>query len=74
MSQTTMCANLFQPLEIVPQLRVDRVRQDLIVFAIDDIFLSVQEPRGNLELRRVLDDGHDTLEFIRVELSSTAGP
>lgn len=73
MSQTTMCPNLFQSLQIVTQLRVDRVRQNLIIFAIHDIFLSVQEPGGDLELGGVLDDRHDTLKFIRVELSSAAG-
>lgn len=72
MPQTTVCPNLFQSLQIVPQLRVNRVRQNLVVLAIDDIFLSVQEPGGNLELCGVLDDGHETLKFIRVELSSTA--
>lgn len=73
MSQTTVCPNLFQSLQIISQLRVNRVRQNLIIFAIDDIFLSVQEPGGDLELRGVLDDGHDTLKFIRVELASAAG-
>lgn len=43
-SETTVSADLLQALQIVTQLRVDTVRQDLRVLAIDDIALSVQEP------------------------------
>lgn len=72
-SQTTVCPDLFQSLQVISQLRVHRVRQDLVVFTIHDVFLSVQEPRGDLELGGVLDDGHNALQFIRVELSGSVG-
>lgn len=72
MSQATVGPNLFQSLQVISQLRVNRIRQNLIIFAIDDIFLSVQKPRGDLELSGVLDDSHEALKLIRVELSGTA--
>ena len=73
MTETTVSTNLLQPLQVVTELRVDTVGQDLRVLAIDDVPLPVQEPCWNLELRRVLDDSNDTLEFIRVELASADG-
>ena len=69
-TETTVSTNLLQPLQVVTELRVDTVGQDLRVLAIDDITLPVQEPCGDLELGGVLDDGDETLEFVRVELSS----
>jgi hypothetical protein len=33
--------------------------------------LPVEEPRGDLVLRRVLDDGHEALELLRRELTGT---
>lgn len=57
MPQTTMSTNLLQSFQIITELGVDSVGQDLRVLAIDDIFLPVQEPCGDFELRRVLDDG-----------------
>jgi len=71
MPQTTMCANLLQPLEILTQLGIDAVGEDLGVFAIDNVLLPVQEPGGDLELGGVLDDGDDSLQFVRVEVAST---
>ena len=70
MSETPVSANLLQPLQVITDFRVDTVRQDLRVLAIDDVPLPVQEPRGDLELRGVLDDGDDTLELIGVKLAS----
>ena len=71
-TETTVSTNLLQPLQIVTELRVDTVGQDLRVLAIDDVPLPVQEPRGDLELRGVLDDGDDTLEFLRRDLAGTS--
>ena len=70
MSQTTVSTNLLESLKIVTELRVDTVGQNLRGLAIDDITLPVQEPCGDLELGGVLDDCDETLEFVRVELSS----
>jgi hypothetical protein len=63
-----MRADLFETLEVVAELRVDTVGQDLRVFAVDNVLLSVEEPGRDLELCRVLDDGHDALELVRVEV------
>ena len=71
MSETTVSADLLQALEIVTELRVDGVRENLAVLAIDDVPLPVQEPCGDLELCRVLDNGDETLELVGVELTST---
>ena len=69
-TETTVSTNLLQPLQVITELRVDTVGQNLRVLAIDDVPLPVQEPRGDLELRGVLDDGDDTLELIGVKLAS----
>jgi len=72
MSQSTMSPNLLQPLKIVTKFGVHTVGQYLIVLSIDNIFLPVQEPSRNFELRGVLNDGNKTLELVRVEFSSAA--
>ena len=70
-SQTTVGTDFLQALEIVTDLRVDAVGQDLVVLAVDNVLLPVQEPCGDLELGRVLDDGHNALQLVRVEFTST---
>ena len=71
-TETTVRTNLLEALQVVTELRVDGVRENLAVLAIDDVPLPVQEPCGNLELCWVLDDGDETLKLVRVELTSTA--
>jgi hypothetical protein len=68
-----MGPDLLQPLEIVTQLRVDAVCQNLRVLAIDNVALPIEEPGGDLVLRRILDDGDDALEFFGGELTSAVG-
>lgn len=68
-AETTVGADLLEALEIVTELRVDAVGEDLRVLAVDNIALSVEEPRGNLVLGGVLDDGDDALEFFRGKLT-----
>lgn len=70
MPETTVRTDLLQPLEVVTRLRVDGVGENLRVLAIDNVSLPVQEPCRDLELGRILEDGNDTLELIRVELTS----
>jgi len=70
MSQTTVSTNLLQSLEIVTKFRVNTVGQYLRVFAVNNVLLSVKEPRRDFELRGVLDDGDNTFQFIRVQVSS----
>jgi hypothetical protein len=62
-TQTTVGTDLLQTLQILTQLALHTVGQHLRVLAVDDIALSVQEPRGDLVLGRVLDNGDDALEF-----------
>ena len=71
--ETTVRTDLLQPLKVITELRVHTVGQDLRVLAVNDIPLPVQEPRRDLELRGVLDDGDKTLELIRVQLASAMG-
>ena len=66
-----MSTNLLQALEIVAEFGVDTVGENLRVFTIDDIALTIEEPGWDLVLSRVLDDGDDSLEFFRGELTGT---
>lgn len=70
-TETTMGADFLQALQIVTELRVDTVGKDLVVFAVHNILLPVQEPCWDFVLGGVLDDGDDTLELIGVELTSS---
>ena len=69
-SETTVGADLLEALEILTELGVDTVGKNVRVLAIDDIALSVDEPRGNLVLGRVLEDGDNSLELFGGELTS----
>lgn len=71
-TETTVGTDLLQALKVITELRVDTVGQDLRVLAVDDVPLPVQEPRGDLELSGVLNDGNKTLELIRVQLAGAA--
>jgi hypothetical protein len=66
-----MGPDFLQSLKIITKFRVDTIGQDLGVLAVDNILLSVQEPCRDLELGGVLDDGDDTFQLVRVQLSST---
>jgi hypothetical protein len=69
-SETTVGADLLEALEILTELGVDTVGKNVRVLAIDDIALSIDEPRGDLVLGRVLEDSDDSLELFRGELTS----
>jgi len=66
-----MSTDLLQALEIVAEFGVDTVGENLRVLAIDDIALTIEEPGRNLVLGGVLDDGDNSLEFFRGELTGT---
>lgn len=68
-TETTVRTNLLQPLKVIAELRVNTVGQDLQVLAVDNVPLPVQEPKRDLELGGVLDDGDETFELIRVKLA-----
>ena len=73
MSKTSVRPHLLQPLKILTQFAVDTVRQDVLVFAIDDVSLSVEEPGRDFVLGWVLHDGNDALQFLGREITSTGG-
>lgn len=66
-----MSTDLLQALEIVTEFGVDTVGENLRVFTIDDIALTIEEPGWDLVLGGVLDDGDNSLEFFRGELTGT---
>lgn len=69
MPQTSVRADLLQPLQVVTQLTIDAVGQHLRILAVNDVALSVEEPAWDLVLGRVLDDGDDALEFFGGEIA-----
>lgn len=70
-TETSVGADLLQALEILTELGVHVVGEDLGVFAIGDVALTIEEPAGDLVLGRVLDDGDDAFEFFGGDLSGT---
>merc|ERR1711974_74639 len=70
-TKTTVGSDLLQALDVLAQGHVEVVGKQLRVLAGLDVLLSVQEPVGDLELARVLDDGHGTLDLLVGELAST---
>lgn len=66
-----MSADLLEALEIVTELGVNSVGENLRVLAINDIALSVQEPRWNLVLSWVLNNGDNSLELFGGEFTGT---
>lgn len=63
--------DLLQPLDVITQLGVDLVGNDVEVLAVGHVLSPVQEPSGDLELSRVLHDGDNSLEFIRVKFTGS---
>lgn len=73
MTETTVGADLLQALQILTSLAVESVGHDLVVLAVGDVALSVEEPGRDLVLGRVLEDGDDTLEFFGGEFTGAVG-
>jgi len=69
-TETTVSADLLQAFQIITELGIDTVGENLAVLAIDDIALTIEEPRWDLVLSGVLDDGDDTLEFFGGKFTS----
>lgn len=72
MSQTTMGTDLLQALQILTEFAFHTVGQYLVVLAIDDITLSVQEPLWDFVLCRILNDGDNSFEFFGCDFTGTA--
>ena len=64
-----MCTDLLQAFQILTQFVLHSVCQHLRIFAIDDIALTIEEPRRNFVLCRALDDGDDAFEFFRCDFT-----
>jgi hypothetical protein len=73
MTETAMAAHLLEALKILAPLGLEGVGKHLQVLAGLDILLPVKQPDGDLELKRVLDDGHQTLDLVRLQLTSAVG-
>jgi len=69
MTETAMSTDLLQALQIITKLRIDTVGEDLRVFAVNNIALTIEEPGWDLVLSWVLDDGNDSLQFFGSELT-----
>ena len=69
MTKTTMSTDLLQALQIITKLRVDTVGENLRVFAIHNIALTIEEPGWDFVLGWILDDGNDSLQFFGSELT-----
>jgi hypothetical protein len=60
-TKTTVSADLLQAFQVITKLGVDTVGEDLAVFAIDDIALTIEEPGWDLVLSWVLNNGNNSL-------------
>lgn len=72
-TETTVGADLLQALEVLTELGVDTVGEGVLVLAVDDVALPVEEPGGDLVLSRVLDDGDNALKLFGGKLAGAAG-
>ena len=72
MTQATVGTDLLEALEVLAQLHVERVGDDLRELAVLHVLLPVQHPVRHLELARVLDDRHQTLNLLLGQLTRTA--
>lgn len=70
-TKTAVSADLLQAFDIVTELGVDVLCKELVVLSGLEILLSVQEPKGDLELARVLDDGDELFDFIGRKFSGS---
>ena len=68
-----MITDLLQTFKIITVLGVKDVRDNLRRLTIDNILLSVKEPRRNLVLSGVLENGDNTFQFFRRKLTSSLG-
>jgi len=72
MSNTPVGTDLLQSLQIFSELVIEIVCEELRVFSINDILLSVEEPIGDFVLGGVLEDGDNTFEFFSRKFTCSA--
>lgn len=51
-----MKSELLHPLHVLPEFGIELIGQEVNILAIYQVFLPVEEPGGDLELGRILDD------------------
>jgi hypothetical protein len=68
-TQATVSPDLLEPLQVIAQLHVERVGHHLRKLAVLVVLLPVEHPVGNLELARVLHDGHKPLNLLGSQLA-----
>lgn len=71
MTEAAMHADLFQMLQILTQLVIQVVGEELAELAVLAVFLTIQEPIGDLVRLGVLHNCHQTLQVSLVQLTST---
>jgi hypothetical protein len=69
MSNTPVSTDFLQSLQIFSEFVIKIVCEELRVFSIDNILLSVEKPFGDFVLRGILEDGHDAFEFFSGKLT-----
>ena len=70
-SQTAVSTDLLHSFDIVTKLGGNALCKDLRVLSSLVVLLSVQEPKRNLELTGILNDGHDLFNLIGGQFSGT---
>jgi len=73
-TETAVRPDFLQPLQVITQFAVHGVGQNLTVLAIYDITLPIQEPRRDLVLCGVLNDGDDALKLFGGNFTGTVNP
>ncbi|KAL7528629.1 hypothetical protein ACHAWF_002642 [Thalassiosira exigua] len=68
MAKTAVGTDLLHSLDVITELRVEVLRENLRVLPRLEVLLPVQEPKGDFELARVLDDGDEFLDLVRGQL------
>jgi len=69
--EASVSPDLLEPLDVVAELRLEALSEDLGVLAGLEVLLPVEEPEGDLELLRGLDDGDELLDLVGGELAGS---
>jgi hypothetical protein len=70
-TQTTVSTDLLKTFNVVTKLGIDVLGKHLIVFSCLEILLPIQEPKGDLELTGVLNNGDELFDLISSEFSGS---
>jgi len=70
MSDTSVSTDFLQSFQVLSEFVIESVGEELGVFPVDNVLLSVEEPFWDFVLSGVLDDGDDSLEFFGGEFTS----